>query len=148
MYQDSNLQFSAAQAITATAASTNYLDLQAAIRDMGKGERLQFDIRVNTAFTAAGAATLQVQLQTADDTAFSTNLNILGQTDVIPKATLVVGCSIPMVIDRAEPFVGRRYMRLNYVVATGPMTAGSRTAGMVKDIQDPQVSPPSGFAVL
>ena len=148
MYQDINLQFSAAQAITATAASTNYLDLQAVVRDMGKGERLYFDIRVNTAFTSAGAATLVVAVQTADDTGFSTNLNNVTLTDAIPKASLIIGATIPITIDRAEPFVGRRYMRLNYTVATGPFTAGTLTAGIVISIQDPQVSYASGFAVL
>jgi hypothetical protein len=148
MYQDANLQVSAAQAITATAASTNVIDLGAAVRDIGKGVSVMFDMRVGTAFTAAGAATLTVQIQVADDAGFTINVQTLSQTDAIPKASLPAGQMIRMSVDQAEPYVGRRFMRLNYVVATGPMTAGTITAALVKDTQDPQVSPPSGFAVL
>lgn len=148
MYQDTNLQVSAAQAVTVTALSTNVIDLGAAIRDIGKGERLQFDIRVGQAVTAAGAATVTFQILVADTPNMITNVQIISQTDAIPKASLVAGATIPITIDRADPYLGRRYMSLNYVVATGPLTAGTFTAGIVKDIQDPQTSLPSGFAVL
>lgn len=147
MLQDALLQLSAAQAVTVSAPSTNVIDLGSA-RDLGKGEALKIDVRTNVAALAAGAATVTFQVQTADDAAFVTNVTTIGQTDAIPKATLIVGASIPIHIDRAEPYAARRYLRLNYVVAAGPLTAGSFTAGIVKDIQDPQVSYPSGFAVL
>jgi hypothetical protein len=147
MIQDAFLQFSSAQAITATAASTNVIDLGLG-RDIGIGESLDVDIRCNTAVTAAGAATVNFQLQTADDTGFTVNVQTIVQTDAIPKASLVLGASIPLHIDRSSPYPARRYMRLNYLVGTGPLTAGSFTAGIVKNIQDPAISYPSGFVVL
>lgn len=146
MIQDALLQFSAAQAVTASAPSTNAIDLGAA-RDLGKGEGVRVDVRCNTTCTAAGAATVRFQLQTADDSGFATNLQTIVQTDDIPIAKLTAGASIPLHVDRADPYAARRYMRLNYLVGTGPLTAGAFTAGIVKDIQDPQTSYPSGFAV-
>lgn len=147
MIQDALLQFSAAQAVTAAAASTNVIDWGVA-RDMGIGSDLEIDIRVNTAVTAAGAATVQFQYQTADDAGFTTNVQTVVQTDAIPKASLVAGASIPLHVDRSAPYAARRYARLNYNVGTGPLTAGAFTAGIVKSVQDPQTSFASGFAVL
>jgi len=147
MMQDAFLQFSAAQAVTASAASTNVVDLGIA-RDLGKGEGMQVDIRANTACTAAGAATVTFQIQQADDAGFTSNVQTLAQTDAIPIASLTAGASIPMKIDRTSPYPARRYLRLYYSVATGPLTAGSFTAGIVKDVQDGQTSYASGFAVV
>jgi hypothetical protein len=147
MIQDAFLQFSAAQAVTATAASTNVIDLGLG-RDIGIGESLEVDIRCNTTVTAAGAATVNFQLQTADDAAFTANVQTIVQTDAIPKASLVLGASIPLHIDRSSPYPARRYMRLNYLVGTGPLTAGSFTAGIVKNVQDPAISYPSGFTII
>lgn len=146
MYQDALLQLSAAQAVTASAASTNVIDWGTA-RDMGIGSDIEIDIRVGTAAAAAGAATVQFQYQTADDAAFTTNVQTVVQTDAIPKASLVAGASIPLHVDRSSPYAARRYARLNYVVATGPLTAGTFTAGIVKTIQDGQTSYASGFSV-
>ncbi|MFJ1253421.1 Bbp16 family capsid cement protein [Cupriavidus sp. CuC1] len=147
MYQDAFLQFSAAQAVTAAAASTNVIDWGTA-RDMGTGDNLEIDIRVNVAAAAAGAATVQFQYQTADDAGFTTNVQTVVQTDAIPKASLVAGATIPLHVDRSAPYAARRYGRLNYNVGTGPLTAGTFTAGIVKTLQDPQTSYASGFAVL
>ncbi|AQW29124.1 Bbp16 family capsid cement protein [Ralstonia syzygii] len=147
MYQDAFLQFSAAQAVTAAAASTNVIDWGVA-RDMGIGADLEIDIRCNVAAAAAGAATVQFQYQTADDAAFTTNVQTVVQTDAIPKASLVAGAAIPLHVDRSAPYAARRYARLYYNVGTGPLTAGSFTAGIVRSLQDPQTSYPSGFAVL
>lgn len=145
MIQDALLQLSAAQAVTATAVSTNVIDLSTA-SDIGKGSDLTIDIRVNEAATAAGAATVQFQIVTDDDGA-GTNLTVLSETDAIGNASLIVGASIPMRIPRAGLLTARRYLYVKYVVATGPLTAGKFTAGIVLDEQDPQVSYPSGFSV-
>ena len=145
MYQDAYLQFSAAQAVTASAASTNVIDLGQA-RDMGAGENLCVDIRVATTCTASGAATVTFQLQIASDAAFSSPI-IIEQSDAIPKASLVAGAAIPMKVHRSSPYAPQQYMRLYYVVATGPLTAGAFTAGLTKDVQDAQNTSASGFAV-
>ena len=70
MILDKLLMFSEAQAVTATAASTDVIDLspqKGTRRDIVVGEPLEFGTNVNT--TAAGAATINVQLQTSIDNA-------------------------------------------------------------------------------
>lgn len=145
MFVDAFLQFSAAQAVTSSAASTNVIDLGVA-RDLGKGEALEIDIRVNTTVTAAGAATVQFQLQTASDAAFTTPYTLV-QTDAIPKASLVAGAAIPLHVDRAAPYAPQEFLRLYYNVGAGPLTAGAFTATIVKNIQDGGDQSASGFSV-
>lgn len=70
MILDKLLMFSEAQAVTATAASTDVIDLapvDGTRRDIGVGYPLEFWALVNTTATAAGAATVNVQLQTSPD---------------------------------------------------------------------------------
>lgn len=114
-------------AITATAPSTNVIDMLVA-RDVGAGEAdLEIHVQVMAAFTAAGAATLQVSFQGSADNATFYDMLL---SPVIPKASLVVGAKVfryewprdQLLNPTNTPF---RYYRLNYVVATGPFTAGS-----------------------
>ena len=148
MIMDLQCTVSDSQSITATAVSTNGLDLGVAgtvpgmgpsgvsngvpIKDTGRGNTVSVLAQVTTAFTAAGAATMQAQLVIADDAALTTNLLVLHQTPPIAKALLVpgyqfrLGGSIP-------PGVTQRFAGVNYVVATGPMTAGKVLATMGAD---------------
>lgn len=129
---DTNLLFEPVlgTAVTVTAASTNVIDMLSA-RDVGAGDDLEAHVAVLTAFTAAGAATMQIAYQTSPDNI--TFVNVL-LSPVIPVASLVVGAPIfrykvPVfqVLDTGTP---NRYHRLNYTIATGPMTAGVLTAYM------------------
>ena len=56
MYVDSQLQFSDAQAVTAAAASTNYLNLSA-VRDVGTGRDLYVVVSVQTTLEDGGSNT-------------------------------------------------------------------------------------------
>lgn len=70
MILDKLLMFSEKQAVTASAASTDVIDLgpiDGTRRDIGVGYPLEFLATVDTTATAAGAATLNVQLQTSPD---------------------------------------------------------------------------------
>jgi len=134
MILDKLLQFDpAATAITVTAASTNTIDALA-FRDFGvdasPGANPMICVTIGSAFTAAGAATLQVQVQASVDNATWT---VESQTDAIPKANLTAGQVIrmPMPIQQPQSAGIPRYYRLNYVVATGPMTAGTVEADLV-----------------
>lgn len=131
MIFDATTLLSNAQAITATAVSTNVIDLgpiaTGLTRDVGKGMETPFLIQVTEAFTAAGAATLTITLETDDNSGFSSATTVW-TSPAIPKASLVAGyVIIPEYIPRG---VNERYFRLNYTVATGPMTAGKITAGV------------------
>ena len=77
MILDKLLMFSEAQAVTATAASTDVIDLgpiDGNRRDIGIGYPLEFWALVTTTATAAGAATVNVQLQTSPDNSTWTTL--------------------------------------------------------------------------
>ena len=142
MIEDFYNMFDQAAAITVTRNSTNVIDLIKAAPDIGAGENLFVMVIVTTAFTAGGSATLQVALVT-DDNANLTSPTIL-QVAVIPVASLIGGFELPFRIHPSS--VMERYLGLVYTVATGPMTAGAVTAGIVKDIQRWKAFP-SGFTV-
>lgn len=131
MIFDKQTLLSDAQAVTVTAVSTNVIDLgpikTGIVRDIGKGKQIPLLVQVVEAFTAAGAATLTVSLQTDDNEAFS-SAKTVWTSPAIALADLVAGkVIIPEYIPRGT---NERYMRLNYAVATGPMTAGKITAGV------------------
>lgn len=136
MYIDKELEFSDAQAVTAAAGSTNYIDLGSA-RDMGLSGPLQVCVTVDEAATATGAATVTFQLQCDDNSSFSSAKTVI-QTDAIGKASLVLGYQfflpIPVGLDE-------RYVRLYYSVATGPLTAGKFTAQIVESVQKSKAYP-------
>lgn len=121
-------------AITNSAASTNTLDLGAQ-RDLGIGEpSLEVEIVIQQSFAAAGAATLNVQIQSSvDNVTWST----LAESSPIAVANLIQGRQILRIglpADQPAQTAGiGRYLRLYYAVATGPFTAGEVLAALVLD---------------
>lgn len=131
MIFDQQSLLSDAQAITASAASTNILDLgpikSGIVRDIGKGKGIPLLVQVVEAFAAAGAATLTVALQVDNDVAFGSPKTVW-TSEVFALAALKPGkVIIPEYIPRGTD---EAYARLNFTVATGPMTAGKITAGV------------------
>ena len=147
---DFSLLFSNKQAITVTAPSTR--DGEATVYDqgpigtphgaakrlavnLGAGACIPFICQVTGAFAAAGAATLTVQIQTSEDITFATGVTTVAQSGPIPVTDLKPGFKLLPNQFIPEGVNGRgvtkRYMRLNYVVATGPFTAGRIMAGVV-----------------
>lgn len=130
------------QTVTATAVSTNSVDTNPNAlgsnqpNDLGRGEPLEIAVSVLTTATAAGAATVTFEFIQADDGALTTNVEVLGSTGPIGKATLVAGALIPIHVPSASPLAPRRYVGVRYTVATGPLTAGSFSAAIVKDVQN------------
>jgi hypothetical protein len=118
---DKELCFSDAQAITVTANSTNIVATGGT--DLGRGSPHEIELVVDTAFTAAGAATLTVTVTTDNDVAFGSATTIYTGT-AIAVATLVDGYVFRVPL---PPGV-EAYLRITYTVATGPMTAGKLTA--------------------
>lgn len=146
MLIDRENQFSDGQAVTATGAtaSSNLIDLGAS-RDLGGGTTgfLALLCQVVTAFASGGAATLQVQLQSAPDNGGVPGSWVtLAQSDAVPLASLVAGYRF---LPGPLPAGIQRYLRLNYVVGTAAMTAGKLTASLVPAI-DNLSTYPRGYA--
>jgi len=143
MIFDAQNLFSDAQAITATAVSTNVIDFGAAgkpvgaaanlRKDMGRGMKVNLRVQMVEAALAAGAATLTVDLQTDDNEAMASPKTVW-TSGPIGKAALVAGYVFPL--EWLPRGTDERYARLNYTVATGPLTAGKVTAGVVAAGED------------
>ena len=132
-------------AITTTAASTNILDLGTQ-RDLGIGDpALEVDIVIQQTFTAAGNATLNVQIQSSVD---NVTWSPLVESSPIPVANLLQGRKIlRMELPADQPTLTAgigRYLRLYYIVATGPFTAGQVMAALVLN-RNSLPTYPSGF---
>lgn len=149
MMLDALLQLSAAQAVTATAVSTNTIDLSV-VRDLGPGRALYVVFGVDVAATAAGAATVAFQIISSAAAAL-TSPTVLVQTDAIGKAELTLGrkpfaLRIDPAILLAQPN-GQRYLGVQYTVATGPLTAGSFTCYVTDSLPPGFEYYASGFTV-
>jgi hypothetical protein len=102
----------------------------------------QLGVIVGTNFTAGGAATLQVQLQAAVDSGNGVpgTWDTIVESDTIPVADLITTNNpiVSFTVPRRYPGQGfPRFYRLNYVIATGPMTAGVIAfAGLLTGIDD------------
>ena len=140
MILDKQNLFSDQQSLAGTGniLSTNVIDLGVAgtlakdgtaIRnDVGRGEEPKVFAQITA--DVSGGTSVQLQLVQADDSAMSTNLEVLEQTDAIAVATLKAGYQFRLT--RIPPGVTRRYLAMRYVVV-GTNTSGSATAGVVLD---------------
>ncbi|EJG6489102.1 hypothetical protein NAF59_003425 [Escherichia coli] len=131
MITDKLLMFSEAQAVTNTAASTDVIDLgpiDGNRRDIGVGYPLEFWVLVNEAATASGEATVNIQLQTSEN---NSSWSTIYDSGALAKATLTAG---KRVVSAKVPAGVQRYLRVNYSVATDPLTAGKFTAGINLDV--------------
>ena len=152
MYLDRQNTVSQSQAVTATAVSTDTIDLSVA-RDIGPGEDLRFMFNVDTAVTAAGAATVNFQVITSAAANLSSP-TVIAQTDAIAKTELTAGrrpieVVVPRSLLAAQP-IGQRYIGVQYTVGTGPLTAGAFTAYLIAgdSVQDIGKNYPVGYAIL
>lgn len=141
MVFDKQVILSDAQAIVATAFSTNVIDLQAmgiaaynSIQLVRKliGHKIPFVVLVNEAFN--NLTSLTVNYQSSSDEVFTSPVNEMSV--VVPVAQLAVGYHIPMV---SLPHIGNRYFRLQYVVTGAAPTTGKITAGVVAAVDDAYV---------
>ncbi|AAR97682.1 Bbp16 family capsid cement protein [Bordetella bronchiseptica] len=136
MIIDKLLQVSDGQAVTASAASTDVIDFGQANPNTGMDDRSKMVITVDESADAAGAATVTFSVQDSADNATFADV---AATGAIGKANLAAGKQvvIPM------PTKLRRYCRVYYTVATGPLTAGKFSAQVVTGIQQNVAYPDS-----
>lgn len=136
MIIDKALQVSNGQAVTATAASTDVIDFGQKNPDLGATNRGFMVVTCGTTAAAAGAATVTFSIQdSADGTTFADVIS----SAAVPVASLVAGYQNVL----AMPTQHRRYVRLNYTVATGPLTAGKFSAQVVAGYQQNVPKPDS-----
>jgi hypothetical protein len=144
MITDKLLRVSEDQALTTTAVSTDKIDLSVA-RDIGEGQDLFMNFAVTTALT--GGTSVKFEVVIADDAAISTNVEVVGSSDAILTAALVVGKNEAVRINPKVASLGRRYLAARYTIV-GTYTAGKVTADVVMDIQDGRKFYPSGVTIV
>ena len=136
MILDAFLEMSDAQPVTATAVSTNIIDLgpvnDNVLRDIGTGEETYWVLSVGTTFTAAGAATLTAALVSDATTNRATWPTTHVATAAIPVASLVAGYMYAVRLPKGDY---ERYLGTQYTVGTGPFTAGAIDSFITKDAQ-------------
>lgn len=128
MITDAFLLLSSAQAVTASAVSTNAIDTSIIGRDLGAGQDLHVHFSVDVSAVAAGAATVQFQIITSSNPAMTSPV-VLATTDAIGKAELTAGRRpISLTIPQHRIAPSDRYLAVQYVVATGPLSSGTFSA--------------------
>lgn len=141
MYVDKQAEFSDAQAVTATAISTNVMDLISnssglnATRDIGTGQDVYLVVLTNTAATdSLSDATLTVSLESDSTVDLATSATVHFTTGALafaafsPAGTVLAAVKLPM--GEYE-----RYLGVRYTVAAGPLTAGAFDAFLTTDVQ-------------
>lgn len=128
MIIDKQTELDSALVLTATANSTNIYD--AGAQGDAIGSKAWFEVNAPVKLDSAShTGVLTVTLETADDSAFSTNKTVLLTS---PALTAPIG---PGFIYRALIPIGvRRYLRAVYTVATENMNAGQIDARIVHDV--------------
>jgi hypothetical protein len=129
MIFDKQTMFSDAQAVTATAASTNAIDLgpiaSGIARDIGKGTPVPLLVQVVEDFTLLTSLKIDLEFDSTDT--FTPDKTITLGTYLL--ADLKAGMQVPyqFIPDGAN----MRYMRLKYTVTGTSPDAGKITAGIV-----------------
>ena len=117
--------FSDEQAITSSAASTNYIKTGGLIKEIAYGNPIPIRIQVVEDF--ATCTSVEFKIQTADNTSF-TNAVDLATTGAVPTAKLKAGYVAPILY---VPKGSLGYLRIYYTVTGSNATTGKVTAGFV-----------------
>lgn len=141
MIIDSSLELSSNQAITATAPSTNQVDMgamgitafnkQALKQHLGKGACVPLLVQVTEDF--ATLTSLTVQLRNSASSSMSSPVVLLEQT--VPVAKLKKGFKFS--IDELPAAINLEFIDLNYIVTGSSATAGKIHASVGTVIGDP-----------
>ena len=135
MIIDKNLELATAAALTVTAISTDVIDLGVTpvLKNISGGRPLYAVFMVTTAMLAAGAATLELSVETDSVVGLGTSPTVHARTTPIPKALLIAGYS--RVLALPPEFLYERYLGLRLTVATGPFTAGAYSCIITPNLQ-------------
>ena len=136
MIIDTTTLFSSAQAITATAASTNIVDLgapgtiygaaTAIVRDIGRGADIPLKCTVVETFN--NLTSLTITIETDDNAGFSSP-NTVFTSPTYALADLAIGAR--NLLPESVPIgTNERYVRLKYTLVGTAPTTGKITAGV------------------
>jgi hypothetical protein len=136
MIMDRTALFSDGQAITATAASTNIVDLgatgtvygasSAMVRDIGPGNPIPIVVTITQSFN--NLTSLAIAIQTDDNSSFSSAKTVWSNTVLLADLTAGGKYQLPEFIPTGT---NERYLRLYYTVTGTAPTLGKVTAGVV-----------------
>jgi hypothetical protein len=129
MILDKQLEFSDAQAVTAAAASTNYIDFGAA-RDMGVGEALYVVVTCDVTMSDTGSdSTLAVALEGDSSTTFTPDY-----TRTLFTFSALSAAGTVRIARLGPDDANLRYLQLRYTPANGNLTTGSFSAYLTTNI--------------
>lgn len=125
MLLDKQNQFSDAQEVKESSASTNVVEiLKGVLKEISFGQPIPLLVQVVEDF--AGCTSVKAAVQTSETADFTTPVTLI-ETSAIPVASLKAGYKFPI---NFVPKGNKGYMRMYYtVVGTG--TAGKITAGII-----------------
>lgn len=140
MILDAQHLFSDAQALTATAASTNLIDF-GSDRNIGIGEPMAVVVTVDTAL-AGTSPTINIAVQMDDSAAFSSPVSVVtSQTySALAQGAKVV---IPIPPDTS----GERFCRLNYTLGGTTPTITVTAALIPMNMVQNEVAYPKGYTI-
>lgn len=145
MILDQELLFSDSQAVTATANSTNVVDLEQ-VRDIGAGETLKLFVTVTETMDDSGDdSTVAVSFVTDDNDTLTTPATI--RSLVTFAANTAAGTTLFFDIEPENGVAFQRYIGLIYTLANGNLSAGKFSAGIVRDVQTAPKHYASGYAI-
>jgi len=140
MLLDEQALFSNDQAITASAASTNYMNLGATatppgapaalVRDLGGANNIEILVQVTEDFATLTSLTITVEV---DDNSSFSSAKTVASSGAIAAADLVVGKKIPITV--LPEGTDEQYLRMYYTVTGSNATAGKVVAGLTTGLQ-------------
>lgn len=133
------------QAITATAVSTNTVDLTNA-RDLFEGNDL---VKLRLLLTAAfnTLTSLTIEIIQADAADLTGNVTVVSSSGAIPLAQLTAGKRFVVEGNARLGSTGQRYLGARYTVTGSNPSTGAILADFGDQVQDSKAYP-TGFAVL
>ncbi len=131
MMLDNQTNLSDAQALTATALSTDVYDLGENLGNLGAGEPIEFLVGVQTGFT--GGTSVQATIVVADNAALTSNPVVIFSGPVVTVANATAGTRLAA--GKVPLHTKKRYIGFNYVVVGTP-TAGAVDGFLNLDISE------------